>query len=90
MQEVCGLRLTNCMESNHSKCKAKVLTLKVQINARKIILDQNADKGLFAFSAGGKSQIFLYLSLPALIVHVMVISMACHIVDESPKHIETI
>ena len=43
------------LEANLSKCKAKMSTLKVQINARKFTLEQNTDKGMFAFSAGGKS-----------------------------------
>ena len=55
LQEIGGLWTSpDEVDSNLSKCKAKLAALKVQINCRKMILHQEEDKSLFAFSAGGK------------------------------------
>ena len=55
LQEVGGLWSTEEeLDKNLPNCKSKVAALKVQINARKILLQQEADKSVFAFSSQGK------------------------------------
>ena len=53
-----------------AKCRSKLTDLKIKINARKSILQQDADKSMFAFSSNGKpfSQKKLEENLCSLII----------------------